>query len=135
MTSERDENDSVTTQLHTDSQIINFPQLERRPVLVSIRGELLATPIPLERDSVTIGRALDADIRLNDSRASRLHAQIVADKTDGSNCARFRVIDLGSTNGTFVNRGRRLRPGERHPLQDGDEIIVGKTFLRFRLVK
>jgi len=130
MTSERDENDSVTTQLHTDSQIINFPQLERRPVLVSIRGELLATPIPLERDSVTIGRALDADIRLNDSRASRLHAQIVADKTDGSNCARFRVIDLGSTNGTLVN-GQVIREAV---LNDGDKILVGDHLFRFEML-
>jgi diguanylate cyclase (GGDEF)-like protein len=130
MTSERDENDSVTTQLHTDSQIINFPQLERRPVLVSIRGELLATPIPLERDSVTIGRALDADIRLNDSRASRLHAQIVADKTEGSNCARFRVIDLGSTNGTLVN-GQVIREAV---LNDGDKILVGDHLFRFEML-
>jgi pSer/pThr/pTyr-binding forkhead associated (FHA) protein len=43
--------------------------------------------------------------------------------------------DLGSTNGTFVNRGKRLSPGTRQSLKDGDEIIVGKTFLRFRLVK
>ncbi|MCA1638887.1 MAG: FHA domain-containing protein [Acidobacteria bacterium] len=34
-------------------------------------------------------------------------------------------------NGTFVNRGRRLLPGTPHLLNDGDEIIVGKTFLRF----
>ena len=45
------------------------------------------------------------------------------------------IEDLGSTNGTFVNRGRRLKPGERQPLNDGDEIIVGKTFLRFQLAK
>jgi pSer/pThr/pTyr-binding forkhead associated (FHA) protein len=43
--------------------------------------------------------------------------------------------DQGSTNGTFVNRGRRLEPGQRHPLKDGDEIIVGKTFLRFQVAK
>ncbi|MBK8149201.1 MAG: FHA domain-containing protein [Acidobacteria bacterium] len=39
--------------------------------------------------------------------------------------------DLGSTNGTYVNRGRRLIPGNPHVLRTGDEIIVGKTFLRF----
>jgi pSer/pThr/pTyr-binding forkhead associated (FHA) protein len=43
------------------------------------------------------------------------------------------VEDLGSTNGTFVNRGRRLLPGSPQVLTDGDEIIVGKTFLRFKI--
>jgi len=38
---------------------------------------------------------------------------------------------LGSTNGTFINRGRRLIPGIAQSIKDGDEIIVGKTFLRF----
>jgi len=33
--------------------------------------------------------------------------------------------------GTFINRGKRLSPGTRQQLNDGDEIIVGKTFLRF----
>src|SRR5216683_3035478 len=51
---------------------------ERRPALVFLRGELLAVQIPLERAEVTLGRALDADIRINDSRASRMHARIIA---------------------------------------------------------
>ena len=38
-------------------------QNERRPALVSLRGELMAVPIPLERDQVIIGRALEADVR------------------------------------------------------------------------
>ena len=48
---------------------------------------------------------------------------------------KYFLEDQGSTNGTFVNRGRRLEPGQRHPLKDGDEIIVGKTFLRFHIAK
>ena len=43
------------------------------------------------------------------------------------------IEDLGSTNGTFVNRGRRLLPGSPQTLDEGDEIIVGKTFLRFHI--
>ena len=35
---------------------------------------------------------------------------------------------------TFVNRGRRLLPGDRQPLRDGDEVIVGKTFLKFHVL-
>ena len=45
----------------------------------------------------------------------------------------YLIEDLGSTNGTFVNRGPRLLPGNKQPLKNGDEIIVGKTFLKFVL--
>ena len=73
----------------------------------------------------------DVDLDSDDPEAkvSRRHARITF--RDGQ----YLLEDLGSTNGTFVNRGRRLSPGTRQALSDGDEIIVGKTFLRFRLVK
>lgn len=73
----------------------------------------------------------DVDLDSDDPEAkvSRRHARISL--ADG----KYFVEDLGSTNGTFVNRGKRLTPGNREPLLDGDEIIVGKTFLRFRVVK
>ena len=48
--------------------------------------------------------------------------------------AQYFIEDLGSTNGTFINRGRRLLPGDRQPLNDGDEIIIGKTFLKFKVI-
>jgi len=47
----------------------------------------------------------------------------------------YSIEDLGSTNGTYVNRGRRLLPGNAQPLNDGDEVIVGKTFLRFHITQ
>ena len=73
----------------------------------------------------------DVDLDADDPEAkvSRRHARIVLQ--DGE----YFLEDQGSTNGTFVNRGRRLEPGQRHPLRDGDEIIVGKTFLRFHVTK
>ncbi|MFN2576643.1 MAG: FHA domain-containing protein [Pyrinomonadaceae bacterium] len=73
----------------------------------------------------------DVDLDSDDPEAkvSRRHARISV--RDGN----YLIEDLGSTNGTFVNRGRRLAPGDRCPLKDGDEIIVGKTFLRFRVAK
>ncbi len=73
----------------------------------------------------------DVDLDADDPEAkvSRRHARIAL--RDGQ----YFVEDLGSTNGTFVNRGKRLAPGARQVLNDGDEIIVGKTFLRFRTVK
>ena len=73
----------------------------------------------------------DVDLDSDDPEAkvSRRHARITM--SDG----KYYLEDLGSTNGTFVNRGKRLAPGTRQRLNDGDEIIVGKTFLRFQLVK
>ena len=49
-----------------------------RPSLVFLSGELIAVPIPLEREEVTLGRALEADVRINDKDVSRQHAKIVA---------------------------------------------------------
>jgi len=82
-------------------------QAERRPALVFLRGELLAVPIPLERSEVTLGRALDADVRINDSQASRLHARIQTENNEATGETRYRLVDLNSTNGTLLN-GKRI---------------------------
>ena len=58
-----------------------------------------------------------------EARISRKHALIKF----GSELT---IEDIGSLNGTFVNRGQRLEPGSPVPLKDGDEIIVGKTFFK-----
>lgn len=105
-------------------------QKERRPALVSLRGELMAVPIPLERDAVIIGRALDADVRLNDSRASRMHARITTVAGRNTEDTTYRLQDLGSTNGTLVN-------GERVTdvlLSDGDKIEIGEHLFRFDML-
>lgn len=72
----------------------------------------------------------DVDLDADDPEAkvSRRHARIVL-RSDG-----YYIEDLGSTNGTFINRGRRLMPGAPQALRDGDEIIVGKTFLRLHII-
>ena len=73
----------------------------------------------------------DVDLDTDDPEAkvSRRHARITLSN------GQYFLEDLGSTNGTFINRGKRLAPGHRQALCDGDEIIVGKTFLRFHIVK
>jgi hypothetical protein len=72
---------------------------------------------------------IDLDEDDPEAKISRRHARII--KHNGQ----FLIEDLGSTNGTFINRGRRLLPGKRHVLQHGDEVIVGKTFLKFQVLK
>ncbi|MGZ5420137.1 MAG: FHA domain-containing protein, partial [Solirubrobacterales bacterium] len=76
---------------------------------------------PVEEDRMSIGRSPDAAIFLDDVTVSRNHA-LVVQRRDG----RF-IDDLGSLNGTYVNR-RRI---ESHQLADGDEIQVGKYKLSF----
>jgi hypothetical protein len=70
----------------------------------------------VEGDRMSIGRTPDAAVFLDDVTVSRNHALIVR-RNDG-----LYIDDLGSLNGTYVNR-RRI---ESHKLKDGDEIQVGK---------
>ena len=102
------------------------------------RGVSAGKKFPLSSPESQIGRwdadggvfpDVDLDSDDPEAKVSRRHARISV--RDGN----YLIEDLGSTNGTFVNRGRRLAPGDRCPLKDGDEIIVGKTFLRFRVAK
>jgi len=106
--------------------------------LVIERGISAGKKFPLSSQEANIGRwdadggvfpDVDLDSDDPEAKVSRRHARI--SMSEGS----YQIEDLGSTNGTFVNRGRRLAPGDRCPLKDGDEIIVGKTFLRFRVAK
>src|SRR5712692_7381400 len=103
---------------------------ERRPALVFLRGELLAVPIPLERNEVTLGRALDADVRINDARASRLHARITTERDQATGEARYSLTDLDSTNGTLLNG----RPVTKAFLEDGDKFEVGDQLIRFEML-
>jgi hypothetical protein len=76
---------------------------------------------PIDDDRATIGRNPDAEVFLDDVTVSRNHAMLVR-RPDG-----IYVDDLGSLNGTYVNR-RRI---ESHKLVDGDELQVGKYKLTF----
>ena len=105
-------------------------QRERRPALVFLGGELLAVPIPLDRDEVILGRALEADVRVNDARASRLHARVTTEHDPKTGEARYRITDLGSTNGTIVNG----QPVANALLQDGDKVVIGEHLMRFELL-
>jgi diguanylate cyclase (GGDEF)-like protein len=119
-------NDDMRTTLSEDTP---RPTEERRPALVFLRGELLAAPIPLERSEIVLGRALEADIRLNDPRASRLHARISVVQDEGAPPV-YRICDLGSTNGTLLNG----RPVTEATLHDGDKVTIGEHLLRFELL-
>ena len=107
-------------------------------MLVIERGNSAGKQFRLSQHESNIGRwdadggvfpDVDLDSDDPEAKVSRRHARISFQNGE------YAIEDLGSTNGTFVNRGRRLKPGDREPLKDSDEIIVGKTFLRFRVTK
>lgn len=77
--------------------------------------------VQLGEAPVAIGRLPECDITLSDPRVSRRHAEIRPDHGG------WRVVDLGSMNGTTVNGVRVMD----HELVDGDEVEVGSTVLRF----
>ena len=74
-----------------------------------------------------MGRALETDVRINDTQVSRQHAKIVAVHDAERNVTDYVLNDLDSRNGTFLN-GRRIR---RENLDNGDKITIGDTILRF----
>jgi len=107
-----------------------------RAKLVIQRGGKIGKEFPIISHESMIGRwdadgGIFPDIDLDqddpEAKVSRRHARIQFHNNQ------FLIEDLGSTNGTFINRGPRLLPGNKQPLNNGDEIIVGKTFLKFVL--
>ena len=105
-------------------------QEDLRPALVFLNGDLLAVPIPLEREEVILGRALEADVRVNDSKTSRKHARINAIVDAERKTTDYVLTDLSSRNGTLLN-GQKIR---QETLQNGDKITIGEHLLRFEFL-
>ncbi len=89
-------------------------------LLIVLRGPNTGARFLLDDAEVTTGRHPDSDIFLDDVTVSRKHA-VFAQEADG-----YAVCDIGSLNGTYVNR----ELVDHHGLRTGDEVQIGK----FRLV-
>lgn len=93
--------------------------------LICLSGPDTGKEYELRGETIVVGRSSGADIVLNDAYASRSHGEI--HRIDNA----YRLHDLGSKNGIFVN-GRRL--GERATvwLEDGAEVQFASTRFRFQ---
>jgi pSer/pThr/pTyr-binding forkhead associated (FHA) protein len=92
--------------------------------LVVTEGTLTGTTVALQGQTISLGRAHDSTIVLDDDYASSRHARIYPDR-DGQ----WIVEDLGSTNGTYLERTRLTTPT---PIQPGAPIRIGKTVIELR---
>jgi pSer/pThr/pTyr-binding forkhead associated (FHA) protein len=91
------------------------------PHLVIRTGGRAGDSFTLEGERLTVGRDTDSDVFLDDVTVSRNHAVLV--RRGGS----LHIDDLGSLNGTYVNR-RRI---ESQKLTNGDELQIGKFKLTY----
>jgi hypothetical protein len=99
-------------------------ELEAGQALLAVqRGPNAGSKFLIDKDATTVGRHPESDIFLDDVTVSRRHAEI--ERQDG----RFSIRDVGSLNGTYVNRQRV----DRAELASGDEVQIGKFKLTFYL--
>ncbi|MFY9921943.1 MAG: glycogen accumulation regulator GarA [Mycobacterium sp.] len=89
-------------------------------LLVVKRGPNAGSRFLLDQPTTSAGRHPDSDIFLDDVTVSRRHAEFRLENSE------FQVVDVGSLNGTYVNR----EPVDSAVLANGDEVQIGK----FRLV-
>jgi hypothetical protein len=124
----KDEGGTETTQTYTPEEISDDDgPLEELatdgPALVVRSGGGRAGEQFIPQDArTTVGRSPDCDIFLDDVTVSRKHAVLLEQNGD------YRIEDLGSLNGTFVNRKRIEAPTQ---LESGDELQIGKYRLSF----
>jgi hypothetical protein len=93
-------------------------------VLVVVRGPNAGSTYRLHGPSTSLGRHPDSDVFLDDITVSRRHAVVEA------GAGGVRIRDVGSLNGTYLNR-RRV---EEATLCDGDELQIGRFVLRYHEV-
>jgi hypothetical protein len=98
-----------------------------------VRGGRKGQEFPLEDGNNLVGRwdpetgsfpEVDLDADDPEAKISRKHALIRID------AGKITIEDIGSLNGTYVNRQPRLSPGSPAEIKSGDEVIIGKTFLK-----
>ena len=100
----------------------NLARAPQTPTLQVVRGPRVGAVYPINSGSLVVGRGPQADLQLNDSSMSRLHARFTC--SGGA----LLVTDMSSLNGTFVEGARIAAPRE---LKQGDRVRVGNVLLRY----
>jgi len=109
-------------EVHEDrADLLEELGIEGPALVIRSGGGRTGEAFPLDRPQTTIGRSPDCDIFLDDVTVSRRHATVAPGD------AGFTIEDLGSLNGTFLNRSRI----DRDVLENGDEVQIGKYRLIF----
>lgn len=95
------------------------------PRLVQLVDGVASQKFPLEQDRLTLGRAPDNDVVLDDLAVSAHHA--VVERLSGPDGVEFRLRDLDSTNGSFVNDAQI----QTQCLHNRDVVRIGWVYLEF----
>ncbi len=97
-----------------------------RPMLLrQVKGPGAPREVALELDEVVLGRALEAQVSIDSGAVSRRHAALQRSND------RYTCVDLGSSNGVYVN-GERVTSKE---LRDGDTVQVGDALFVLQEVR
>lgn len=114
----------LSLRLATASEIATQLDKQFVPRLIGVLPSGEKLEIPVNQQEIAIGKAPHNKVVLNDPTVSGTHAALIA--RDGG----FSIVDLGSSNGTFVN-GTRIT-NDAWTLQHGDKLQLGKVLLTFR---
>ncbi len=115
--------DTLITEACSQSAPDADPGAAASRYLIVLSGGIPGAMLALESGTNWIGRAPDNAIQLSESTISRHHALIQVEEE-----GRVQLIDVGSTNGTFVN-GLRLAPKKPRTLEDGDRVRFGSNYV------
>src|SRR6187399_2858570 len=115
------------SQITSDSTYRPLHGFRGYELLVTGDGNASRLPLP-EEGELLIGRAPEADVRLDGNSVSRRHAIFRARGTN------FSIEDLGSSNGTLI-RGRAVAPQTETSLAPGEAIVIGEFVLVLRALR
>ena len=116
------------TSVHSIADLLGQAKKSQNAYLIIISAKSQATVgkmIKLDKPEFIMGRSTETNLQIEDDGVSRKHAKVIMSPNGG-----YSVMDLGSTNGTFLN-GLKVQVAQ---LQDGDKIQVGSnTVIKFSL--
>jgi pSer/pThr/pTyr-binding forkhead associated (FHA) protein len=96
------------------------------PVLIQRHNDIVVNKFEIKPFGLSIGRSIKNDIYLDDPSTSQKHAEITSKELKDGSYIYF-IVDLGSTNSTYVNQ----QTIQEHLLSDQDEINIGIHYFKY----